>query len=165
MSVDSEQSEDQSKDEKQPVLNPRQGTPFLSNPMEFPKSLLKPLQSPQPKPEVVKSPYSGNNTQYESKDDGLIDQNFEHNAFSILYNTVVGYTDQSGKRIALPFLRLPNKRFAFMVFLNCISLTCLYTKKNLQKGIYYYIYLIFSQERLLNLFSKKIIKIFINFSF
>ena len=89
------------------------------NIMEFPKSLLKPLQSAQPKAEVVRtqpkaevvrSPYTGNSTQYESKDDGLIDQNFEHNAFSILYNTVVGYTDQSGRRLALPFLRLPNKR-------------------------------------------------------
>ena len=113
MSVDSEQSEDQPKEEKQPVLSPRPENKLLSNPMEFPKSLLKPLQSSQPKPEVVKSPYSGNSTQYEAKDDGLIDQNFEHNAFSILYNTVVGYTDQSGRRIALPFLRLPNKRFVY----------------------------------------------------
>ena len=148
MSVDSEQSEDQSKDEKQPVLNPRQGTPFLSNPMEFPKSLLKPLQSPQPKPEVVKSPYSGNNTQYESKDDGLIDQNFEHNAFSILYNTVVGYTDQSGRRIALPFLRLPNKRFALMVLFELHILNIKEKIFALQEGIYCYIYSFFSQEGL-----------------
>lgn len=44
------------------------------------------------------------------KDDGLIDQNFEHNVFSILYNTVVAYTDASGRRLSQPFLRLLNKR-------------------------------------------------------
>lgn len=45
-----------------------------------------------------------------AKDDGLIDPNFDHNAFSVFYNMVLGYTDATGRRLALPFLRLPNKR-------------------------------------------------------
>lgn len=46
-----------------------------------------------------------------SKDDGLIDAaNFDHNAFSVYYNTVVGHTDLTGRRLSQPFLRLPNKK-------------------------------------------------------
>ncbi|XP_047146441.1 protein polybromo-1 isoform X1 [Hydra vulgaris] len=45
-----------------------------------------------------------------SKDDGLIDDSYEHDTYSILYNMVVAYTDQTGRRLSAHFVRLPHKR-------------------------------------------------------
>ncbi|XP_066935067.1 protein polybromo-1-like isoform X2 [Clytia hemisphaerica] len=121
-SVDSEHSEQSEavKEEKESTPSPKpaeteeiqetQETNTNTKSKPPPPPSAKTNQTPQVKPDVPRSPFTGHSTQYEAKDDGLIDQNFEHNAFSILYNTVVGFTDQSGRRLAQPFLRLPNKR-------------------------------------------------------
>jgi len=108
MSADSEQSDEQSKDRSQSSPPHVESEESVDAPP--PKALSKPLET-LPKPELVRSPLTANSTQYEAKDDGLIDQNFEHTVFSILYNTVVALTDNNGRRLAQPFLRLPNKRF------------------------------------------------------
>ena len=130
--MDSEQSEEV-KDEK-PLASPKQSA-SKEDIMEFPKSLLKPLHPSQMKPsEKARSPFTGSSDKYEAKDDGLIDQNFEHNAFSILYNTVVGYTDSTGRRLAQPFIRLPNKRFNSSV--NSFGFFCLFeTSRKVDKSL------------------------------
>ena len=112
MSADSEQSDEQSKDQSQPSPPRVESEDSIEKPP--PKSLAKSLET-LPKPEFVRSPLTGSSTQYEAKDDGLIDQNFDHTVFSIFYNSVVALTDNTGRRYAQPFLRLPNKRF--VVFL------------------------------------------------
>lgn len=76
-----------------------QGTPETSHDTQ---------DSPIVQDHVTASPRQSGHA--DRKDNGLIDASFEPNPFSILYNAVVSYTDQTGRQLALPFIRLPVKR-------------------------------------------------------
>lgn len=76
-----------------------QGTPEMSQDTQ---------DSPIVQDNVTASPRQSGHA--DRKDNGLIDATFEPNPFSILYNAVVSYSDQTGRQLALPFIRLPVKR-------------------------------------------------------